>query len=162
MPYATVDDVQNAYEQPIPDDLATFVATQLEVANTLLDARVPSLASRLTSAPGLAVLARHAVVVAVLRVLRNPDGFKGEHGGEYGYYYGTEASSGRVAFSAEDLQDLMPSGNRARVRSVGLDDDALCEPTRRRRLRQDVVQDPVTGDILLNFAQQPDELLDSW
>lgn len=159
MPYATLADVQARYEKDIPDDLTTFVEARLDDANMLLDVRVPSLAGRLGSEVP-AGLARMVVVDAVLRVLRNPDGFKGEHGAEYGYYYGSTEALGRVAFSPEDLADLQPSGQRSRVRSVGLDDDALCHPMRGpRRLRQSVTTDPY-GDILTNPAQQADP--DEW
>lgn len=155
MTYAVLADVQARYEQVIPADLTTFVQSHLDDAHALLDALIPSLAAGVTSGDVAAALPRMAVVQAVLRVLRNPAGVKGEHAGEVGYYFDQGgAAQGRVAFLDEELALLQPSGRRGRLRSVGLDDDALCEPVRRGWFRQDVEQDWTTGDILYNHAQQ--------
>jgi hypothetical protein len=151
--YATLVDVKARYDKTIPADLEPFVQAHLDDANLLLDSLVPSLSARAGTVGGLA---RMVVVRAVLRVLRNPDGFKGEHAGEYGYYFDANGASGQVAFPPEDLALLEASGSRGRVRSVGLDDDALSEPTRSPSpwsTRQDVVSDD-WGDITYNYAQQ--------
>lgn len=151
--YATLADVRARYDKAIPADLEAFVQAHLDDANLLLDSLVPSLAARVGTVGGLA---RMVVVRAVLRVLRNPDGFKGEHAGEYGYYFDANGASGQVAFPPEDLALLEASGSRSRVRSVGLADDALSEPMRTPTpwsTRQSVVTDEF-GDIRFNYAQQ--------
>lgn len=149
--YATLADVQARYDKTIPADLEPFVQAHLDDANLLLDSLVPSLAARAGVAGGLA---RMVVVRAVLRVLRNPDGFKGEHAGEYGYYFDANGASGQVAFPPEDLALLEASGSRSRVRSVGLADDALCYPTRYPYHRWQGVTTNAWGDIETNQAQQ--------
>lgn len=153
--YATLADVQARYDKTIPVSLEPFVQAHLDDANLLLDSLVPTLASR-AGTGNVAGLARMVVVRAVLRVLRNPDGFKGEHAGEYGYYYDQNGSAGRVSFPPEDLALLAETGQRSRVRSVGLSDDALCEPTRRWWPVRQGVTTNVWGDIVYNPAQQAD------
>lgn len=156
MVYASLGDVQEAYEQAIPADLTVFVQKRLDYANAKLAQLIPSLAGRIAAGTVPALLAQEVVVDAVLRVLRNPAGVKGEHAGEYGYYLDAGNASGRVTFLPEELAPLQPSGRRARLRSVGLADDALEYPTRRGLWKTDerLIQDPLDGSILYNHAQQ--------
>jgi hypothetical protein len=88
MTYASVQDVADRYEGVMPSDTRTeaFLAD----AEAFLLNSVPDLADRITA--GTSTEANAVIVECnlVMRRLRNPAGFRGEHDGDYGYYYGTE------------------------------------------------------------------------
>jgi hypothetical protein len=59
--------------------------------------------------PARLALMKDVIENAVVRVLRNPDGFKSETEDGYSYTFGSEAS-GSVWFPAADLDALFPTG----------------------------------------------------
>lgn len=84
----------------------------IEDAEAILDALVPGIADRITAGTLNPVIARRVVVAAVLRRLNNPRGYKGEHAGEYGYYYAEGSVKGGGWFTDDELALLRPAISR--------------------------------------------------
>lgn len=110
MAYASSADVIAAYEVPIPPESVARVDNLLATASIMLDARVPSLAARVSSDFALADLAKVVVVNAVMRVLRNPSGFRTQTQttGPFTTYVSADAGSASW-FLPEELELLTPA-----------------------------------------------------
>jgi hypothetical protein len=109
--YATVQDVQDRYEGTAPDGR---VQTYLNDAETMLRVQVAGLAGRAAAGDLDPELVRLVVVTAVLRHLRNPEGYVSESDGDYSYSRGpAAASTGRVTFTADELAMLRAPADRA-------------------------------------------------
>jgi hypothetical protein len=106
-PYATVHDVADRWHGSLPEDSSLRAATLLDDAHAILGGRVPDLADRLAAGTTTAPMLRIVICRSIIRVLDNPQGYRGEHVGERGYYYGTsEAVPGQLGFTRGDLADL--------------------------------------------------------
>lgn len=108
---AVFSDVTARYTGPLTLD-PTKTETLIGDAGVVLRAVVLDLDARLADGRTSVAAVRIVVVRMVLRVLRNPDGFKNEQGGDYGYSVDTEVSSGRLFLTRDDLALLG-------IRSVG-------------------------------------------
>jgi hypothetical protein len=115
--YATLDDVEAAYEGNLP------ARTQivLERVERRLERHVARISDRLvldTADPEYLAAAdvRDVVVDAVMRQLRNPRGYTSERDGDYGYSYGRPGSAQdrrtprSTWFTEEELDLLAPKG----------------------------------------------------
>lgn len=120
--YASLEDVQAAYEHTIPAGGEVRVERLVEQASVRLRRRVPNLNARIDAGKDedLAALARGVVVDAVLRVIRNPNGYSAEQAGEFSYRIDRAVSSGRLTFPDDDLADLLPRASRVRSVPVGI------------------------------------------
>lgn len=103
--YATAQDVLDRYEGTAPEEK---VQRHLDDAETLLPAKVPRLAERVAGGDLDPELVRLVLVWAVLRYLRNPQGFASESDGDYSYSRGAAGAAigGRVTFLADELSML--------------------------------------------------------
>lgn len=94
MAYATADDVANRLGRPLSPDEVTFVETLLGDAEIKILSRVPMLHEYVATGK----ISRDAVVLveanAVLRVVRNPEGFRSEQEGDYLYARDVATASG--------------------------------------------------------------------
>lgn len=117
MPYATLDDLEQAYEGVMPPR-ASYL---LEQAHVDLDRHVTGITDRMalpsTDAGHLpAALVKGIVLEAVMRRLRNPKGYTSERDGDYGYSFGRPGSQAdaRVPrslwFTDRELDTLAPRG----------------------------------------------------
>jgi hypothetical protein len=116
MAYATTTDVRTMSERDIPATDDTRLTRYLDVASRRLDRLVPDLTARITSGELTSADVRDVVVQAVLRRWRNPEGFKGEHAGDYGYYYGGDETYRIDAlgwFTDGEVSSLRASTSRA-------------------------------------------------
>lgn len=109
--YATVDDVENRWDDSFITDATSVSKVQilLDEAHHDLYLRVPDIDTRVAGGDSTALGARIALVQAVLRVLNNPKGIQGERVGDLGYYYGAGSrgnTRGRVVLLPEDLELL--------------------------------------------------------
>jgi len=113
--YASVEDVTVRFEGQMP--VEARVEAFLDDAEAYLLAAVPDLAARITA--GTSTLAAAKIVVGnlVARRIRNPAQFKGEHDGDYGYYYGSEQDW--TAPTEADLK-LLGVATKGTNRGVGM------------------------------------------
>jgi hypothetical protein len=121
VPYATLDDVEAAYEGAVPDRAQNV----LDTAHVMLDAIVADIPGRLALTEDDddyatlrldAAVVKVVVVEAVMRRLRNPKGYTSERDGDYGYSYGRPGSASdrktprSTWFTDEELALLAPRG----------------------------------------------------
>jgi hypothetical protein len=136
--YATVDDVRGAWERPIADSRVVYVQGRLNAAHRLLHGKAPGLDARVASGMPDRDLVKDVIVEMVLRVLRNPSGFRSETDGDYSYSRDTQVASGRLVVTDEDLETL-GYGSSSTYSTPGTDTglaDAWCrDPHLRRRYR---------------------------
>lgn len=102
MTYATADDVQARLGRPLTGDEQTMVAALLADAEALIKARIPDLDQRVTGGR----TPREVVVLveanAVLRVVRNPGGYRSETDGDYAYTVDPSAAGGYLTILPDE------------------------------------------------------------
>ena len=103
MSYTTVQDVEAEWNQQVPEGSLVHVQHLIDKAERLIARRVDVAGriadNRLTEADVVDV-----VCSMVLRVLRNPTGFRSESAGDYSYSADAASASGRI--------ELLPSERR--------------------------------------------------
>lgn len=104
--YATVEDVREASDRPIPDARVPYVQGRLDAAHRLLHSKAPGLDARVDSGVLDPLLVKDVIVEMVLRVLRNPSGFRSETDGDYSYSRDIQVASGRLMVTDDELAML--------------------------------------------------------
>lgn len=110
MAYATTDDVApgrlgRAFNDA---DEEAFAAALLEDLEDDIKTRIPDLDAQVTAVPPTIPEARLVKIEAraVVRVLKNPDGYKQESDGDYAYTLGSALASGELALTADEWRQL--------------------------------------------------------
>ena len=111
MSYTTVQDVEAEWNQQVPDGSLVHVQRLIEKAERLLVRRIPDLADRIDDDRLTEADVVDVVCSMVLRVLRNPTGFRSESAGDYSYSADAASASGRI--------QLLPSERRLLVGGTG-------------------------------------------
>ena len=136
--YATVDDVRGAWERALPDSRVPYVQGRLNAAHRLLRPKAPGMDARVADGVLDRDLVKDVIVEMVLRVLRNPSGFRSESDGDYSYSRDTQVASGRLVVTDDDLETL-GYGSSSTYSTAGTDTElanAWCrDPHPRRRHR---------------------------
>lgn len=127
--FADISAVELAWNQLVPDDSSDHVDYLIDKAERLVRARVPSLADRITAEKITTEDVSDVVCDMVIRVLRNPDGYRYEAAGDYSYQRDSSVATGTLALTTAELARLR--GNPGQVTSVPVGDDALIHPLRR-------------------------------
>ncbi|PZG20602.1 Gp19/Gp15/Gp42 family protein [Nonomuraea aridisoli] len=105
MAYATVQDVRARMGRPLTSEEETLAETLLGDAEVLIEERISDLAARAADPQYL----KRLVIVeanAVLRVLRNPEGYRSESDGDYSYSRSAEVASGLLEITDADWKRL--------------------------------------------------------
>ncbi len=132
-PLASVNDLKEVFELDIPDALEPRAQALLDRAEARLKRLRPGLADNVASGAVDEVLVRGAIVDAVLRVLRNPQGYASEQVGDLSYRLSAAASSGLLDFTARELADCTPVGSASDpARAVGVGSIGISVPSYRR------------------------------
>ena len=110
--YATAQDVTDRYEGTVAPVRATTLLNDAEA--DLLDL-VPGLADRASGSAQYAAKVRRTLAWAVIRFLRNPEGYTFESAGDRSVSRGAAAaaSAGKVTFTAADIAGLLPAPDRS-------------------------------------------------
>ncbi|MFL1441823.1 Gp19/Gp15/Gp42 family protein [Nocardiopsis protaetiae] len=95
MAYATVEDVQARLNRPLTDEEEGMAETLLGDVEAILRSRIPDLDERAENPDYLALVVQ-VEANAVLRVIRNPDGFRQETDGNYSYTVSAAVASGHL------------------------------------------------------------------
>lgn len=115
MAYATLEDVQARYHLPIEDSLHALVEARLEDAEEKIRNRIPALDDLIEQGR----VSRNTVVrvtaEAVIRLVRNPDGYVSETDGSYTYQLSYNAGGSDLVINDDDWYDL---GIRKRMSAV--------------------------------------------
>lgn len=136
--YATVEDVEALWGQPIPADSSTFtqVSALLSGAHAIVRSRVPTIDARVLGGTVPADVVRYIIAEMVIGVLRNPDGLKMEMAGVFQRQIDTNQASARMSLNDDQLQML---GEFKGGLNLDLRDDAIDTG------RPLVVEDPLAG-----------------
>lgn len=106
MTYASVDDVAVRLGRELsPSESAQAAALLQDIEATIL-ARVPDLLDRLLDGSLSAQVLIKIEANAVVRVLRNPGGYRSEAEGDYSYTVDTRAASGFLSLTAAEWSEL--------------------------------------------------------
>ncbi len=146
--WVTVQDVELEWNQEIPSDSVPHVNALIDKAERLVLETVPDVAARLTAGQ-LSLLTLGDVVGAmVLRVLRNPSGYRSETAGDYSYQADPQVGSGRLARTEQERRRLLGRLGSGRAYSMRLADPALEQlpQARYRSWRPNEWTVPATGE----------------
>lgn len=106
MSYASVADVEARLGRPFSDAEHELAAVLLEDAENLIRARAADLDARLADGRVRRELVVMIEANAVVRVLRNPSGFRSETAGDYSYTIDTRAAAGYLDIPDTDWRLL--------------------------------------------------------
>jgi hypothetical protein len=121
IPEVIVDDVKNRYEGDISVFDPTYVETQIQDAvDHALSRWRAEITSRLASGELTPNLYKRVIANAVLRVIRNPQGFSNENDGGYGYGLRATVASGDMWFTDDDIESLAGPQNKTVPRTIRL------------------------------------------
>lgn len=102
MAYATPNDIQERLGRELDASETTIVATRLEDVEELILQRIPDLTAKVDAG----TLRQRLVVMveseAVMRLIRNPEGYTQETDGNYSYSIDSKVASGRLSILPEE------------------------------------------------------------
>lgn len=106
MAYATAEDVTTLWaKEPEPEVLA-LIERRLEQVERMILRKVPNLPVRVEANPIYKADVIDIEADAVLRLVRNPEGYMSETDGGYTYQLQTDLSSGRLEVRDEEWEIL--------------------------------------------------------
>ncbi|RCV53474.1 Gp19/Gp15/Gp42 family protein [Marinitenerispora sediminis] len=94
MAYATVGDVQARLGRPLTPEEEQLAATLLDDVEAMIRARIPNLDARVVANENYRALVVMVEANAVIRVLKNPEGYRQETEGNYSYSLNVAAAAG--------------------------------------------------------------------
>lgn len=106
MAYASATDIEDRLGRSLDDSETRIVSTRLEDAEELLLVRIPDLAQKIVDG---AIRERLVVMVeaeAVMRLIKNPEGFTQETDGNYSYQISAQVASGRLTIENDEWRLL--------------------------------------------------------
>lgn len=106
MAYAVVKDVQDRANWPLTDAEKTLAGVLLDDAEGKIRTRVPDLNARVAASEDYKKLVIRIEADAVLRVLRNPDGYREESDGDYSYGRIAAVAAGYLLILDDEWRDL--------------------------------------------------------
>lgn len=106
MALALVSDVEKRLGRPLTSEEGELASVLLDVTEARLRLRIPDLDQRLEANPGYGVVVVDVLASAVVRVLKNPEGYRMEVDGSYQYQVDTRAAAGFLTFLEDELADL--------------------------------------------------------
>jgi hypothetical protein len=102
MAYATPEDIEQRLGRELDESEATIVGSRLDDVEELIFLRIPDLAQRIADGK---IRQRLVVMVeceAVMRLIRNPEGYTQETDGNYSYTIDSSVASGRLMILPEE------------------------------------------------------------
>lgn len=106
MAYATAEDVTTLWAKEPEPEVIALIGRRLEQVERMILRRVPTLAARVAASPIYRADVIDIEADAVLRLVRNPEGYLSETDGNYTYQLQTDLSSGRLEIRDEEWEIL--------------------------------------------------------
>lgn len=106
MAYATFDDVRVRFHGELSEDDRPLVEARLGDVEGKIRRRIPDLEARIAGEPDLVQTVITVCCEAVLRLIRNPEGFIQETEGNYTYMLSQDFASNRLTILPEEWADL--------------------------------------------------------
>lgn len=113
MSYASFDDVQERFHRELEDVDRVLIETRLKDAEGKIRRRVRDLDDKVLDLEYMALVVR-ICADAVIRLIKNPDGYVQETDGNYTYMLSQQLAEGRLRIEQDEWNDLGVS------RSVGV------------------------------------------
>ena len=110
LPDVTYDDVVDSYEGDDPTELGSqrYIEKMIRKSIGRLKSRFGTRISRRLQSGALDVdTFKDTVAEAVLRIARNPEGFRMEQEGNYQYQLNTAVAAGYLWFTSDNMLDLL-------------------------------------------------------
>lgn len=108
LPDVVVTDIADHYHDDVSDYTDAYLLSKLNaVIDGIITRGWESLVSQRIASGTLPLRHYKAIVVRIAaRVFANPEGFKKENEGQYGYERGYQNSTGEIMFSPDDIREL--------------------------------------------------------
>lgn len=106
MTYAVPTDVANRLGRELTAEEIALVSTRLEDAERLILRKIPDLADKITAGAVDVEDVKQVEAEAVLRLVRNPEGYYSEQDGTYGYTFSRDLASGKLEITHEEWEIL--------------------------------------------------------
>lgn len=106
MTYATFEDVAVRYFRPLDSELHPLVEIRLQDAENRIRTRVKDLDSRIMENAFYRDVIVQVCADAVIRLIRNPEGYVQESNGDYTYMLSQALADGRLTILPEEWQSL--------------------------------------------------------
>lgn len=112
MAIATVDDVEARLDRDLTDDERELATTLLEDVEAMIRRRVRNLLKRAAADPSYRQIVVMVEANAVLRVIRNPEGYRQEAEGNYSYSLSAAVAAGHL-FVMDSEWDMLGANRGA-------------------------------------------------
>lgn len=106
MALATFEDVQLRFYRELTEDEVPLVEQRLSDAENRIRRRIPDFDTRLIGEPGFRETVVQVCSDAVIRLVRNPEGYVQETDGNYTYMLSQASADGRLTILPEEWSDL--------------------------------------------------------
>ena len=106
MAYATAQDVVTLWAKEPEPEVMALIERRLEQIERMIKRRIPNLDARVIASDTFEADLIDIEADAVLRLVRNPEGYMSETDGSYTYQLQTDLSSGRLEILDEEWQIL--------------------------------------------------------
>ena len=106
MTLAKFEDVQSRFHRGIEEELRQLVETRLQDAEVKIRRRIKDLDERIFKDSYLEDVVVRVCADAVIRLIKNPDGFVQETDGNYTYMLSQALAEGDLTISSEEWADL--------------------------------------------------------
>ena len=106
MSIATVEDVQDRLKRPLADEERAWAKTLLGDVEAMVRRRIPDLVEKAAADEHWRETLVMVEANAVLRVLRNPEGYRQETEGNYGYSLSAAVASGHLFVMSSEWDNL--------------------------------------------------------
>jgi len=104
--HATAEDVTTLWAQEPEDEVITLIERRLEQVERMIKRRIPDLDLRVAASNTFKQDVIDIEADAVLRLVRNPEGYISETDGQYTYQLSRDLSSGRLVILDEEWEIL--------------------------------------------------------
>src|SRR5699024_406259 len=119
MSLATPRDVATRLGRDLTTQETALVGDLLDVAEARLRLRIPDLDQRIAANSYYETVVIDVIANAVVRVLKNPEGFRMEMDGSYQYQVDTRAAAGFLTFLDDELS-VLGVGGAFHIDTVGV------------------------------------------
>lgn len=106
MSYATFEDVEVRFFRDLLPEERDLVEARLDDAEGKIRSRIRNLDQKVLENPDYLSTVVRVCVDAVIRLIRNPEGFVQETDGNYTYMLSQSSAEGRLTILTEEWQDL--------------------------------------------------------
>lgn len=103
---ASLSDVEVRFFRPLSEEEKPLVEARLLDAETKIRSRIPDLDERILANPSLAHTVVRVCADAVIRLVRNPEGYVQETDGNYTYMLAQSHADGRLSITNDEWDEL--------------------------------------------------------